>query len=281
MPAPSRTSLPRPSRIPGAASPARGRRSSPLGPPLRRLGRPLRLHSIPDMVVAETTRRNVRATSLRSRAPLLVGIAGDSASGKTTFAEQLEWALGRTRVTHLRGDDYHRYDRPTRDFLGLTPLHPAANDLDRMADDLDRLSLGRTIRAPLYDHATGSFRDPRPVDPAEVVIVEGLLALGTRALRDRFDVSVYLETEEELRHRWKIQRDCEERGYDVRAVVADLRCREADADRFVRPQRELADVVIRFEGASTVDPLAAAAGAALRGRGSALAPGAALNPLLS
>ena len=195
---------------------------------------------------------------MRSGTPLLVGIAGDSASGKTTFAQQLEWALGRTRITHIRGDDYHRYDRRTRDSLGLTPLHPAANDLDRMADDLDRLSLGRTIRAPVYDHATGSFRDPRPVDPGKVVIVEGLLALGTPALRSRFDVSVYLEPKEELRHRWKIHRDCEERGYDIRAVVDDLRCREEDADRFVRPQRELADIVIRFEGASSADPLAGA-----------------------
>ena len=211
------------------------------------------------MVVAETTRRNVRGTPLRPARPLLIGIAGDSASGKTTYAERLDRALGRTRVTHIRGDDYHRYDRRTRDSLGLTPLHPAANDLDRMADDLDRLSLGRTIRAPVYDHATGSFGDPRPVDPGEVVIAEGLLALGTRALRDRFDVSVYLEPDEELRHRWKIRRDCEERGYDIRAVVDDLRCREADADRFVRPQRELADIVIRFEGCSRADPLAAAA----------------------
>lgn len=192
-------------------------------------------------------------------APLLVAIAGDSASGKTTFARGLEGRFGRTRVTHVRGDDYHRYDRRTRDSLGLTPLHPDANDLDRMAEDLDRLSRGRAIRAPVYDHATGSFRDPRPVDPGEVVIVEGLLALGTGALRDRFDVSVYLEPEEELRHRWKIHRDCEERGYDIRAVVEDLRCREADADRFVRPQREVADVVINVRRGSSWATLGATA----------------------
>jgi phosphoribulokinase len=114
----------------------------------------------------------------------------------------------------------------------------------------------------VYDHATGSFRDPRPVDPGEVVIVEGLLALATPALRDRFDVSVYMEPEEELRHRWKIHRDCEERGYDIRAVVDDLRCREADADRFVRPQRRFADLVIHFAGPSA-DPLGARAAATL------------------
>ena len=226
--------------------------------------------------------RNDRGTSSRSAGPLLVGIAGDSASGKTTFAERLERTLGRTRVTQIRGDDYHRYDRRTRDSLGLTPLHPAANDLDRLANDLDGLSRGRTIRAPVYDHATGRFRDPRPVDPGEVVIVEGLLALATPALRDRFDVSVYMEPEEELRHRWKIHRDCEERGYDIRGVVDDLRCREADAARFVRPQRRFADIVIHFAGPSA-DPLGAGAAATLAAcvRGRELAPGAALNPLLS
>jgi phosphoribulokinase len=234
------------------------------------------------MVVAETVRRHARGTSSRSAA-LLVAIAGDSASGKTTFARGLEGRVGRARVRHIRGDDYHRYDRRTRTSLGLTPLHPDANDLDRMAEDLDRLSRGRPILAPVYDHATGNFGDPRPVDPGEVVVVEGLLALGTRALRDLFDLSVYLEPEEELRHGWKIRRDCAERGYDIRAVVNDLRCREADADRFVRPQREVADIVISVRRGSSAAPVGAteAAGGHSGRRGARSAPGAALNALLS
>jgi phosphoribulokinase len=228
------------------------------------------------MLVVESSRRHARGTSSRSAA-LVVAIAGDSASGKTTFARALEGRVGRTRVRHIRGDDYHRYDRRTRNSLGLTPLHPDANDLDRMGEDLDRLSRGRPIRAPVYDHATGSFRDPRPVDAGEVVIVEGLLALGTRALRDLFDVSVYLEPEERLRRRWKIRRDCAERGYDVRAVVDDLRCREADADRFVRPQREVADIVIGVRRDSSVAATAGGPHAVESEPG----PGAGLNPLLS
>jgi phosphoribulokinase len=98
------------------------------------------------------------------------------------------------------------------------------------------------------------------VDPGEVVILEVLLVLGTRALVERFDVSVYLDTEEELRHRWKIHRDCEERGYDIRAVVDDLRSREADAERFVRPQREVADFVVSVRRGSGGAPAGTAAG---------------------
>jgi phosphoribulokinase len=133
----------------------------------------------------------------------------------------------------------------------------------------------------VYDHATGSFRDPRPAGPGEVVIVEGLLALATPALRVRFDVAVYLEPEEELRHGWKIHRDCEERGYDIRAVVDDLRGREADADRFVRPQWRFADIVIHSPARARIRSARGRRHPPHLRRGSVLAPGAALNPLLS
>lgn len=176
----------------------------------------------------------------------MVAVAGDSASGKTTLAEGIRYLLGSERVTRICVDDYHRYDRAAREQLGITPLHPEANDLPAVERHLRALAQGRSIRKPVYDHATGRLSDPVDVTPKEVVIVEGLLALGTRGLRDCFDVSVYLEPEEELRHRWKIARDCEERGYDIDVVVADLRRRERDSALYVRPQQEHADVVVSF-----------------------------------
>jgi len=178
--------------------------------------------------------------------PVMLAVAGDSASGKTTLAEGIRYLLGDERVTRICVDDYHRYDRAAREQLGITPLHPEANDLPAVERHLRALALGRSIRKPVYDHATGRLGEPVDVTPKDVVIVEGLLALGTRGLRDCFDVSVYLEPEEELRHRWKIARDCEERGYDIDVVVADLRRRERDSALYVRPQQEHADVVVRF-----------------------------------
>jgi phosphoribulokinase len=186
--------------------------------------------------------------------PLLVAVAGDSASGKSTLARGIEWILGVERVTRICVDDYHRFDRRTRESLGITALQPEANDLDRMAEHLERLSLGQAIDKPVYDHASGELLQPERVEPRDTVVVEGLLPLGTRRLRDRFDVSVYLEPEEELRHRWKIERDCDERGYDILAVVDDLRRRELDAEAFVRPQREVADIVVAFHRGTSLDP---------------------------
>jgi phosphoribulokinase len=178
--------------------------------------------------------------------PVMLAVAGDSASGKTTLAEGIRALLGDERVTRICVDDYHRYDRAERERLGITPLHPEANDLPAIERHLRALALGRAVDKPVYDHATGRRTDPVRLEPREVVVVEGLLALGTRGLRDCFDVAVYLEPEEELRHRWKIARDCEERGYEIEQVVADLRRRERDSALYVRPQAAHADVVVSF-----------------------------------
>ena len=78
------------------------------------------------------------------------------------------------------------------------------------------------------------------------MIVEGLLPLADRSVRDAIDVAVFLEPEEELRHRWKLERDVFERGYSPKDVVAELKRREPDAAQYIRPQREYADVIVRF-----------------------------------
>jgi phosphoribulokinase len=204
------------------------------------------------MAVAASDLGVARALSARSR-PVLLGLAGDSASGKTTLARGIEWILGPERVVHVNLDDYHRFDRKRRAELGLTPLDPAANHLDIVAQHLGLLALGESVLKPVYDHSTGEIGPAVLVEPRDVVIVEGLLPFQGRGLRDHFDVKVYLDPEEELRHRWKIQRDCAARGYSIEEVVSELRRREGDAARFVRPQRAFADLVVSFHRQSMVD----------------------------
>ncbi len=177
---------------------------------------------------------------------MLLGVAGDSAAGKTTLARGIEGVLGPERVTRVCVDDYHRYDRKARAELGITPLHPDCNYLDIMEQHLHQLALGNPILKPVYDHSDGTFRPPAYVEPREFVVVEGLLPLFTPGLRDCLDVRVYLDPEEELRREWKVQRDCTRRGYTPEQVLAELERREPDAVRFIRPQRAHADIVIRF-----------------------------------
>jgi phosphoribulokinase len=178
--------------------------------------------------------------------PVLLGLAGDSASGKSTLSRGVEYVLGVERVGRVCTDDYHRFDRVERARRGVTPLAPSANHMDLMAEHLRALSAGRAVTKPTYSHVTGTFGRSESVEPGEVVIVEGLLPLADRGTRDAIDVAVFCEPEEMLRRRWKLERDVFERGYSPQQVVDEIRRREADAVTYVRPQRGFADIIVSF-----------------------------------
>jgi phosphoribulokinase len=154
--------------------------------------------------------------------------------------------LGEDRVTHICADDYHKYDRVERARLKITPLHPDCNYLDILELHLERAHYGEPMLKPVYDHSTGSLVRPEYVVPSEFVIVEGLLGFHTQVMRQFYDVKVFLDPPEELRREWKIKRDTAKRGYKREQVLAELERREADSRDFIRPQREFADIVVRF-----------------------------------
>ncbi len=191
-------------------------------------------------------RIDLRVTGVTGPRPVLLGLAGDSASGKSTLSRGIEYILGAERVGRVCTDDYHRYDRAARAELGVTPLSPEANRLDLLEEHLRELAAGRAIAKPTYDHRTGSFGPQEKIEPGEIVIVEGLLPLAARGPRDAIDVAVFLEPEEELRRRWKLERDTSLRGYTIEEVRAEIARREADAAQHVRPQRDFADIIVRF-----------------------------------
>jgi len=194
--------------------------------------------------------RMTRSTGHPGR-PVMLAIAGDSAAGKTTLTKGLVEALGDERCTSICVDDYHRYDREERKSKPFTPLHPDCNHLDIMEQHLQLLALGRPILKPVYDHSSGTFQRPQYVEPREFVIVEGLHPLSTKLARACFDITVYLEPPEEIRHQWKVDRDCGKRGYTPEQVLADLERREPESAAFIRPQRKFADIVARFAPIST------------------------------
>jgi phosphoribulokinase len=180
------------------------------------------------------------------RRPIVLGIVGDSAAGKSTITQGLTMLLGPERVTHVCADDYHKFDRVERARLNITPLHPDCNYLDILALHLERAHYGEPMLKPVYDHSTGSLVRPEYIVPREFVIVEGLLGFHTAAMRGFYDVKVFLDPPEDLRRQWKIKRDTTKRGYTAEQVLAELEKREADSRNFIRPQREFADVVVRF-----------------------------------
>ncbi|MBW3557482.1 MAG: phosphoribulokinase [Actinobacteria bacterium] len=191
--------------------------------------------------------------------PIMLAIAGDSASGKTTLTKGLVEALGPERITAICVDDYHRYDRTERKELPFTPLHPECNYIDIMEQHLQLLALGHPILKPIYNHSDGTLERPVLVEPREFVIIEGLLPLYTKLSRACFDATVYLDPPEQIRRKWKVARDTQKRGYTEEQVLADLEKREPESEEFIRPQRAHANIVVRFSpieerGESDADP---------------------------
>lgn len=99
---------------------------------------------------------------------------------------------------------------------------------------------------PVYHHTHGTLERPEYVAPRQYVIVERLLGLHTAAMRSHYDVSVYLDPPEELRHVWKIKRDTTNRNYTREAVLAELETREEDSARFIPPETDEGDAHGRF-----------------------------------
>ena len=171
--------------------------------------------------------------------PIILGIVGDSAAGKTTLTAGIAAILGADRVATICTDDYHRYGREDRARLGITPLHPECNYIDIMEQHLALLRQGKPILKPVYDHKDGSLAAPEYVAPRPYIIVEGLLGYHSRAMRACYDVKVYLDPDESLRVRWKVQRDCAKRGYAREQVLKQIQDREADTPRLHPPAAHL------------------------------------------
>ncbi|MFQ6673912.1 MAG: phosphoribulokinase [Fidelibacterota bacterium] len=178
--------------------------------------------------------------------PIMLGIVGDSATGKTTMSRGIAEMIGEERVTLLCIDNYHQFDREQRKKLGISALDPACNYIEIIEQHLELLRKGESILSPNYNHATGAFDPPSLIVPRAIVIVEGLLGFSTHAMRDQYDVKVYLDPPEELRIAWKMKRDTTKRGYTREEVLDSLRKRENVSEAFIHPQRKWSDIIIRF-----------------------------------
>ena len=182
-----------------------------------------------------------------SRKPFVLGIAGDSGAGKDTFAAALEGLFGTHSVTHLSGDDYHLWDRHKPMWQVMTHLNPMANDLEGYANDLVALTDGKPVVIRHYNHATGRMSRPLRVASNDFIIATGLHALYLPLLRERYNLSIYLDIDEGLRRHFKMRRDVHERGHTVEKVLSTFAKREPDSARFIRPQAHHADLILSLQ----------------------------------
>ena len=179
-----------------------------------------------------------------SRKPFVIGIAGDSGAGKDTFVNTIAGLFGSHSISSISGDDYHLWDRQQPMWQVMTHINPAANDLESFAKNLVALTDGKSIQASHYDHHTGKMSRPMTVRSNDLIIASGLHALYLPILRECYDLSIYLDTDEALRSFFKVQRDVGKRGYTIERVLESLAKRKLDSDKFIKPQVVFADLVM-------------------------------------
>jgi uridine kinase len=182
-----------------------------------------------------------------SRRPIVIGIAGDSGAGKDTLVHSLTELFGSHSVTTVSGDDYHLWDRHKPMWQVMTHLNPRANNIAQFSYDVVSLKDGKSIQARHYDHGSGRQSRPLRVESNDVIVASGLHALYTPALRECYDLSIFLDIDEGLRRHFKLTRDVTDRGHTVEKVLSSLDKRDADSKLFIRPQAAHADLALSLQ----------------------------------
>jgi uridine kinase len=178
--------------------------------------------------------------------PLIIGIAGNSGVGKSTFSKKLATIFGERSFVEVSGDDYHNWERSSPMWKTLTHLDPKANRLFELVNDVRSLIDGEAVKARRYDHITGRFLPKEIKKNRDIVLIEGLHTLYPKQLLVELDVRFFIEMEESLRLHYSIKRDIEDRGYIKKDVVSQLEKRRVDSEKYIKPQAARADVVFTF-----------------------------------
>ena len=173
------------------------------------------------------------AQNPQSRPRIVLGVAGGSGSGKSWLAKAVVAAFPE-QTTVICHDWYYRHngDLSEAQTLKLNFDHPRSLDTALMCRQLDQLNAGSAIDAPIYDYATHSrLKEKRRVEPRPLIIIDGILVLTEKALRDRMHISVFIETPDDIRLMRRVRRDCTERRVELDET---LRLYE----EFVRPMHK-------------------------------------------
>jgi uridine kinase len=188
--------------------------------------------------------------------PLLIGIAGGSGSGKSTVARKLADALRRSSVVFLDMDAYYRnLTHLTLEERRLVNWdHPDAFDMDLLAEQLATLADGQSIRKPVYDFVEHARREEcELIEPADVIVIDGILLFAEERLRDLCDVKVFVDADADERVLRRIRRDMRDRGRPLEEIIDQyLSTVKPMHLQFVEPSKRYADVIVPRGGRNAV-----------------------------
>lgn len=186
---------------------------------------------------------------------LMVGIAGGSGSGKSTLTDNIVKRFG-NEVTVVHHDNYYRAhnDLTYEERAALNYDCPDAYENELMAEQLRLLKAGRPVRCPVYDFTVHNrSTETLLIEPKPVIIVEGILILAEKELRDQLDIKIFVETDADTRLCRRIKRDMKKRGRSVESVLSQWQTTVKPMyELYVEPSRKNADIVVLEGGKNLV-----------------------------
>ena len=181
----------------------------------------------------------------------VVGVAGGSASGKTTIVNKIREYFG-SDIVVISHDSYYKAhnDMPFSERCKLNYDHPESFETTKMAEDVRQLMAGNSIEMPIYDYTIHNRSDETVlIEPRKVIIVEGILILENKELRDLMDVKVYVDTDADERLMRRIKRDMQERARSIDSILEQYsETVKPMHEEFVEPSKKYADVIIPSAG---------------------------------
>ncbi len=189
--------------------------------------------------------------------PVIIGIAGGSASGKTSVSKKLANYFNDTKtVTIIRQDDYY-HDQSHLSFqerLKTNYDHPNAFDNDLLVKQIDQLAMGQSIEKPTYDfvnHTRSTITEI--VNPCDVLVIEGLFVLENEEILKRLDMKIYIDTDADIRFIRRLRRDVRDRGRTIESVCEQyMNTVRVMHEAFVEPSKKNADIIIPEGSHNTV-----------------------------
>jgi len=191
------------------------------------------------------------------RTAIIIGIAGGSASGKTSISKQVSNRFVNNKaVKIIKQDDYYKdqSDKTMEERTKTNFDHPFAFDNDLLVHDLAKLKYGESIIKPTYDYTLHTRSHiSEVIEPHDVIILEGIFVLAEEKVRDLCDIKIYVDTENDIRFIRRLLRDVEERGRSVQSVIDQyLHTVRPMHEQFIEPSKKYADVIIPEGGSNKV-----------------------------
>jgi uridine kinase len=188
--------------------------------------------------------------------PIVFGVAGGTGSGKTTVAMKILGAVDAGQVAFLQHDAYYRHN-PTLSYEERTRVnydHPDSLETELLVTHVKQLLAGQTVEMPVYDFTHHLRRqEPECIQPAPIILVEGILVFVSPELRELMDIRVFVDTDADVRFIRRMLRDINERGRSLDSVVAQYMTTVRPMHlQFVEPSKRYADVVIPQGGLNEV-----------------------------